>query len=160
PTGVKIYAFFRNEKAVRQRRNPVFGRKPRRFGYLDLHFFLKISAAGSVPLPAAMKTPIVPHFKELLGQLVPPRGEAMRLTALPGRTPSCVRLSKGRRDLLPVRFSGILSRRGYTMPKQFKTLETKLIHAGEPDPRIEGAVTMPIFQTAMTEHIGESTYEA
>lgn len=34
-------------------------------------------------------------------------------------------------------------------------LETKIIHAGEPDPRIAGAVSMPIFQTAMFEYDGE-----
>lgn len=28
------------------------------------------------------------------------------------------------------------------------TLDTRSVHAGEPDPRIEGAVTLPIFQTA------------
>ena len=32
------------------------------------------------------------------------------------------------------------------MTKQFKHVETKLIHAGEPEPRILGAVSMPIFQ--------------
>jgi cystathionine beta-lyase/cystathionine gamma-synthase len=30
-------------------------------------------------------------------------------------------------------------------------IETKLIHAGEPEPRIEGAIAMPIFQSAMYE---------
>jgi cystathionine beta-lyase/cystathionine gamma-synthase len=42
--------------------------------------------------------------------------------------------------------------------KQLKHLATKLIHAGEPEPRIEGAVSMPIFQTAMFEYAGESSY--
>lgn len=37
-------------------------------------------------------------------------------------------------------------------------LETKLIHAGEPQPRIEGAVTVPIFQSAMFETSGETGY--
>ncbi|MBE0594221.1 MAG: aminotransferase class I/II-fold pyridoxal phosphate-dependent enzyme [Gemmatimonadales bacterium] len=37
-------------------------------------------------------------------------------------------------------------------------IETKLIHAGEPNPRIDGAVTMPIFQTAMFESAGEKSY--
>lgn len=36
------------------------------------------------------------------------------------------------------------------------SLETKIIHAGEPEPRIAGAVSMPIFQTAMFEYDGES----
>ena len=38
-------------------------------------------------------------------------------------------------------------------------LETKLIHAGEPKPRILGAVSMPIFQSAMFEYSGEKRYE-
>jgi cystathionine beta-lyase/cystathionine gamma-synthase len=37
-------------------------------------------------------------------------------------------------------------------------LETKLIHAGEPEPRIGGAVSIPIFQSAMFEYGGEATY--
>jgi cystathionine gamma-synthase/cystathionine gamma-lyase/cystathionine beta-lyase len=32
------------------------------------------------------------------------------------------------------------------------SLDTRSIHAGEPDPRIEGAVTLPIFQTATYTH--------
>lgn len=44
------------------------------------------------------------------------------------------------------------------MEHKFKNLETKLIHAGEPDPRIHGAVAMPIFQTAMFEYAGETNY--
>ncbi|QXD14489.1 aminotransferase class I/II-fold pyridoxal phosphate-dependent enzyme [Rhodocaloribacter litoris] len=35
------------------------------------------------------------------------------------------------------------------------SIDTKLIHAGEPKPRIRGAVAMPIFQTAMYEYGGE-----
>jgi len=42
--------------------------------------------------------------------------------------------------------------------KTFKRIETKLIHAGEPDPRIMGAVNLPIFQTAMFEYAGEESY--
>ena len=30
-------------------------------------------------------------------------------------------------------------------------IETKLIHAGEPVPRIEGAVAMPVFQSTLYE---------
>lgn len=45
------------------------------------------------------------------------------------------------------------------MRKQFKRLETMLIHAGEPSPRIEGAVTVPIFQSAMFEYAGSSRYQ-
>ncbi|MFQ5637530.1 MAG: trans-sulfuration enzyme family protein [bacterium] len=37
-------------------------------------------------------------------------------------------------------------------------LETKVIHAGEPDPRIEGAVSMPIFQSANFVYHGEQSY--
>jgi cystathionine beta-lyase/cystathionine gamma-synthase len=44
------------------------------------------------------------------------------------------------------------------MPKTFKRIETKLIHAGEPEPRVNGAVSMPIFQTAMYEYAGETSY--
>jgi cystathionine beta-lyase/cystathionine gamma-synthase len=39
------------------------------------------------------------------------------------------------------------------------SIDTKLIHAGEPTPRIAGAVSMPIFQTAMFEYSGEKTYD-
>jgi len=42
--------------------------------------------------------------------------------------------------------------------KTFKRIETKLIHAGEPEPRVMGAVTLPIFQTAMFEYGGEQSY--
>jgi cystathionine beta-lyase/cystathionine gamma-synthase len=42
--------------------------------------------------------------------------------------------------------------------RPFKRIETKVIHAGEPDPRIMGAVSMPIFQSAMFEYSGEASY--
>ena len=42
--------------------------------------------------------------------------------------------------------------------KTFKHIETKLIHAGEPEPRVMGAVSLPIFQTAMYEYAGEESY--
>jgi cystathionine beta-lyase/cystathionine gamma-synthase len=45
------------------------------------------------------------------------------------------------------------------MSKEYKHLETKLIHSGEPDPRIEGAVAIPIFQSAMYEYAGEKSYD-
>ena len=38
----------------------------------------------------------------------------------------------------------------------FKRIDTKLIHAGQP--RIAGAVEIPIFQSAMFEYTGESSY--
>ena len=44
------------------------------------------------------------------------------------------------------------------MAKAYKRLETKLIHAGEPDPPIEGAVSMPIFQSATFEYAGAASY--
>jgi cystathionine beta-lyase/cystathionine gamma-synthase len=44
------------------------------------------------------------------------------------------------------------------MSKTYKHIETKLIHAGEPEPRIGGAVSMPIFQSAMFEYGGETDY--
>lgn len=44
------------------------------------------------------------------------------------------------------------------MTKNFDSIETKLIHAGEPDPRIGGAVSMPVFQSAMFETAGEESY--
>ncbi len=46
------------------------------------------------------------------------------------------------------------------MSKTYKSIETKLIHAGEPDPRVDGAVVLPIFQTAMFEYAGEDTYDS
>jgi cystathionine beta-lyase/cystathionine gamma-synthase len=44
------------------------------------------------------------------------------------------------------------------MSKKFERIETKLIHAGEPEPRIKGAVSIPIFQSAMFEYEGETSY--
>ena len=44
------------------------------------------------------------------------------------------------------------------MAKRYKQIETKLIHAGEPEPLICGAVSMPIFQSAMFEYTGETSY--
>ncbi len=38
-------------------------------------------------------------------------------------------------------------------------IQTKAIHAGEPRPRIAGAIVMPVFQTAMYEYAGEKTYD-
>jgi cystathionine beta-lyase/cystathionine gamma-synthase len=46
------------------------------------------------------------------------------------------------------------------MTKQPHRLETKLIHAGEPEPRIEGAVNVPIFQSAMFEYGDEADYHS
>src|SRR6186713_956259 len=44
------------------------------------------------------------------------------------------------------------------MSRVFKRIETNLIHAGEPQPRIGGAVETPIFQSAMFEYAGEGSY--
>jgi cystathionine beta-lyase/cystathionine gamma-synthase len=43
-------------------------------------------------------------------------------------------------------------------PKVVRAIETKLIHAGEPDPLIGGAVAMPIFQSATFTYRGEHNY--
>ena len=44
------------------------------------------------------------------------------------------------------------------MPTSSEHIHTRLIHAGEPEPRIEGAVCMPIFQSAMFEYAGVRAY--
>ena len=44
------------------------------------------------------------------------------------------------------------------MSHQYRRIETKLVHAGEPRPRIAGAIAMPIFQSAMFEYAGETSY--
>ena len=44
------------------------------------------------------------------------------------------------------------------MSKIYKHLETKLIHAGEPDPLINGAVSIPVFQSSTFEYTGASSY--
>jgi len=46
------------------------------------------------------------------------------------------------------------------MTKSKQHLDTKLIHAGEPKPRIQGAVSMPIFQSANYEYAGETDYHS
>ena len=38
-------------------------------------------------------------------------------------------------------------------------IETKLIHAGEPEPRIGGAVTLPIFQSSTFQYAGQDNYD-
>jgi cystathionine beta-lyase/cystathionine gamma-synthase len=47
---------------------------------------------------------------------------------------------------------------GKRLAKDSNRIDTKLIHAGEPKPRIMGAVSMPIFQSAMFEYAGETGY--
>jgi cystathionine beta-lyase/cystathionine gamma-synthase len=44
------------------------------------------------------------------------------------------------------------------MERELRRLETRIIHDGEPQPRIQGAVAMPIFQSAMFEYAGETDY--
>src|SRR5437867_11990573 len=46
------------------------------------------------------------------------------------------------------------------MTKPSQRLETKLIHTGEPEPRIHGAVSMPIFQSANFEYENEADYHS
>ncbi len=44
------------------------------------------------------------------------------------------------------------------MSESFRHIETQLVHAGEPSPRIGGAVEMPIFQSATYEYSGGGSY--
>lgn len=44
------------------------------------------------------------------------------------------------------------------MKTTYKNIETNLIHAGEPDPLIEGAVSMPVFQSSTFEYAGKGSY--
>ncbi len=46
------------------------------------------------------------------------------------------------------------------MKSSQQSLLTKLIHSGEMSPRVLGAVSMPIFQSANYEYTGESSYDA
>ena len=45
------------------------------------------------------------------------------------------------------------------MAKKELSFDTKVIHAGEPDPRIEGAVSIPIFQSSTFEYAGQTSYD-
>ena len=44
------------------------------------------------------------------------------------------------------------------MSKDVQSFETKLIHTGEPKPRINGAINVPIFQSSTYEYTGEGSY--
>lgn len=44
------------------------------------------------------------------------------------------------------------------MEKIWKDIETKVVHAGEPDPLIGGAVSMPIFQSSTFEYQEQASY--
>src|SRR3989475_6250438 len=73
------------------------------------------------------------------------------------------RLARRRlRDPIPRRNPGlrrsVVQAGGFAMNNGYRRLETKVIHAGEPEPRILGAVAMPIFQSAMFEYAGETDY--
>ncbi|HVN46719.1 MAG TPA: aminotransferase class I/II-fold pyridoxal phosphate-dependent enzyme [Steroidobacteraceae bacterium] len=45
-----------------------------------------------------------------------------------------------------------------SVSRSYRHIETQLVHAGEPYPRIGGAVEMPIFQSATYEYGGEGSY--
>jgi len=45
------------------------------------------------------------------------------------------------------------------MAKTYRRIDTQLVHAGTPQPRILGAVSLPIFQSANFEYAGESSYD-
>ncbi len=45
------------------------------------------------------------------------------------------------------------------MSERKRHIDTKLIHEGEPSPRIEGAVSMPIFQSSTFESEGGASYD-
>jgi len=45
------------------------------------------------------------------------------------------------------------------MKKPNTSIATKLIHAGEPQPLIEGAVSLPVFQSSTFEYSGQSKYD-
>src|ERR1700690_1257794 len=47
---------------------------------------------------------------------------------------------------------------GSNAMKQYKRIDTRAVHAGTPEPRIAGAVALPIFQSAMFEYAGEGSY--
>ncbi len=54
---------------------------------------------------------------------------------------------------------GLEFRREEEVARNSEKLETRVIHSGELKPRIEGAVNMPIFQSATFEYGGEEAYE-
>src|SRR2546425_1606470 len=45
------------------------------------------------------------------------------------------------------------------MKAKLRSIETKVIHSGEPRPRIAGAVVMPVFQSATYQYAGEKSYD-
>ena len=45
------------------------------------------------------------------------------------------------------------------MATETQRIDTRLIHAGEPDKRIGGAVSLPVFQSSTFEYAGQSSYD-
>ena len=45
------------------------------------------------------------------------------------------------------------------MKANLGSIETKVVHSGEPRPRIAGAVVMPVFQSATYQYAGEKSYD-
>src|SRR5579872_1238753 len=54
---------------------------------------------------------------------------------------------------------GIASDEGVPAVKTYRRIDTQLVHAGTPEPRILGAVSLPIFQSANYEYAGEGSYD-
>ncbi len=53
----------------------------------------------------------------------------------------------------------VIDRRIHIMMQKQMHIETKLIHAGEPKPRIGGAVTLPIFQSSTFQYNNQDHYD-
>lgn len=51
------------------------------------------------------------------------------------------------------------TRYNHRMAKE-RTFDTRLIHAGEPSPRMQGAIAMPVFQSSTFEDDGSGSYDA
>ena len=45
------------------------------------------------------------------------------------------------------------------MARKEHRIDTRLIHAGEPEKRICGAVSLPVFQSSTFEYAGQSSYD-
>ena len=63
-----------------------------------------------------------------------------------------------RRSWLKLRSAAVSSRPEHKV-KQYQRIETQAVHAGTPHPRIAGAVSMPVFQSASFEYAGERGYD-
>ena len=46
------------------------------------------------------------------------------------------------------------------MSTPFRDIRTQLIHAGEPEVLVEGAVCLPVFQSATFAYTGQDSYHA